>query len=556
MPQNRIADLILANGVIFPAGGKHESAQAVAVCDGRIVYVGPATGAAAWRGAHTEWVELEGRMVLPGFHDGHIHAVGAATYGTFQIPLAGLVSRDDLLDGIRRYLDEHPNRRDYMGIGWSYATFPPSGPLREDLDALCPDKPVFLMSGDGHTAWVNAPALRLAGITRNSADPPGGTIVRHPVTNEPTGWLKEPAAFRLVLRHLSLPEREPMQHALLNFLQHLSAEGITSILQPGVELFPQEEMFAVLSTLDREGRLPLRIKAASTCTPQDGADSVAVIKEMKGQHRGRLFQVDTAKLFLDGVLESRTARLLDPYRDRPDHKTASIWNDEELKEIVVALDREGIQMHLHAIGDGAVRLALDSLEAARDINGRSGLRHTLAHLDLTHAADIPRFQQLGVIACFQPTWFHVGPVQRQEMVHCLGEERAASFYQMKSFLKAGAVVSCGSDYPAEASGFLSYRPLDGIEMGHTRRALGDTLGECYRPEERVSLADMIDSYTIRAAFQLHQENEVGSIEVGKLADLIVLNHNLFTMAPHEIHRARVVLTLLEGREVFRDPSFQ
>lgn len=550
------ADLILSNGVVYTADRNRGSAEAVAVSDGRIAYVGNASGAASLLGPKTELADLKGRMVLPGFHDCHIHAVGAATYGSSLIPLGGLTAREDLLRRVREYIQHNPDRPDYTGFGWAYASFPATGPEREDLDAICPDRPVFLMSCDLHTAWVNSRALALVGITRETADPRGGCIVRHPVTGEPTGWLKESPAFRLVLNHLSPPDPEQMKKELVKFFHRLSAEGITSILQPGVEYFGEVDIFALLWTLEEEGKLPLRIKAGFTCSMQNGPDPVPVLREMKQKYRGRLFKADTAKLFLDGVMESRTARLLDPYLDVAHNIGKIAWADEDFEGIILALDRERIQTHIHAIGDGAVRLALNSIEKAVQANGHRDLRHTLAHLDLADRADIPRFRQLGVLACFQPAWFHVGAEEKQELLRCLGEKRAMSLYSMRSFLESGAVVTCGSDYPAAGiDGFVTFRPLDGIETGHTRRAKGKAEGECYRPEERVSISDMIDGYTIRAALQFHHEREIGSIEIGKLADLVVLDRNLFETAPHELHKARVLLTLLEGREVFRDGSF-
>jgi predicted amidohydrolase YtcJ len=551
----RRADLVLCNGSIYAPPPNYGTAEAVAIAGGRIVYVGTVAAAGSWSGPETTIIDLEGRALLPGFHDCHIHAVGGALYGTFQIPLAGIATSEAILQCVRAYIAENPRNLDYMGIGWGYSAFPAEGPAREDLDAISPWKPVFLMSCDGHSAWVNSPALALAGITRETTDPPGGCIMRHPLTGEPTGWLKEPVAYRQVLQHFSLPDTEQLKASLLEFFRRLSAEGITSIFQPGIELLGREDTLEILHALDAEEKMPVRVSAGITCSARDGLNPGPAVDELRREFSGRRFKVEAAKLFLDGVLETRTARLIAPYSGSMDFKGEDSWAEEDLKRVLVSLDREGIQAHIHAIGDGAVRLALDGIESAAKVNGPKALRHTIAHMDLTDRVDIQRFQRLGAIACLQPTWFHLGEEQRRAMKLCLGEERAMRLYSMRTLIESGALVTCGSDYPAEASGFLSFRPLDGIEMGHTRSALGDAQNDCYLPEERVSLADMIDCYTIRAAFQLHHEKETGSIEPGKLADLIVLDRDPFSVPPYEIHEARVVLTLLEGRIVFRDPSF-
>lgn len=548
------ADIILFGGVIATANAGGDHAEAVAVSAGRIVYVGPDVGTDPWLGSKTKLIDLKGRMVLPGFHDGHIHAVGAAAYGHAQIALSGLTTREALLSCVGEYVRDHPARSEYMGIGWSYASFPQDGPTREELDALCPDKPVFLLSGDGHTAWVNSAALVLGGIDQSTPDPPGGRIQRHPLTAAPTGWLKEAPAFKPVLNRFSLGHPQQMEEALMGFFERLSAEGITSILQPGMELFEQEHMCEVLSRLDRKNKLPVRILGGYRFSPRQTADPTITFRAMKKRYQGRLFKVNVAKLFLDGVMEARTARLLDPYLDSSGHRGEIMWQEGPFEKTIADLDREGAQIHIHTIGDGAVRMALDSFEKAIRHNGPRDSRHTLVHLDLTHPSDIARFRRLGVIACFQPAWFHVSPKEQQTMIRYLGEERAMSLYRLKSFWDQGAVVTCGSDYFAGSGGSLSFRPLEGMEMGVTRRALGDAASESYSPQERVSLDRMIDSYTSKAAFQFFHEEEVGSIEVGKQADLAVLDRNLYEAPVHTIHEAKVLLTLLEGREVHRDPS--
>jgi hypothetical protein len=549
------ADLILTNGLVYTADARRSLAEAVAVAGGRIVYVGSSRSIEPWRGPDTRVIDLQGKMVLPGFHDAHIHAIGAA-YGRAQIQLADVSdSQAAILARVSEFVKQHSGKPNYFGMGWEYSAFGQNGPQREDLDAICPEKPILLLSCDGHTAWVNSAALLLAGINRQTPLPPGGSIEINPDSGEPTGWLKEPAAFRLVLQKLSLLPLAQLKERLQEFLPTLSAEGITSIFLPGVELFEEEEIFGLLAELEKEGRLPVRLLAGCRCKPLDESDPVATILAFKKKYAGPWFRVTTAKLFLDGVMEAYTARLLQPYTDRPDSQGQTVWPTDALQTLVHALDQAGIQIHLHAIGDGAVRAALDCFAQARPRQGCPPNRHTVAHLDLVDPHDIPRFQELGIIANFQPTWFYPGPDHQQFLNRCLGEKRAGSLYSLKSFLDQGVVVACGSDYPVGDAQLLSFRPLDGIEMGTTRCALGEAGGEPYNSKEQVSRLDMIDSYTIRAAYQLFQEDEVGSLEIGKRADLVVLDRDILTTPPHEIHQARVLLTLVEGREVFRGSSF-
>jgi hypothetical protein len=273
--------------------------------------------------------------------------------------------------------------------------------------------------------------------------------------------------------------------------------------------------------------------------------------ELRKKYQGRRLRANTVKIFADGVIEAHTAALLEPYLDQPDNRGKANWEPDAFNQLVTALDREGFQIHVHAIGDRAIRLALDAFEAARAANGSRDSRHHIAHLELIHPQDWPRFRRLGVIANFQPLWAWADPYITQLTEPILGPERSRWLYPIASLVKTGALMVGGSDWSVS-----SMNPLDAMQVAITRRGLTDAAGPAWIPEERVDLPTMIAGYTINGAYVNFQETETGSIEVGKAADLIVLDRNLFEIPAPEIHRVKVLLTRLAGKEVFRDPTFR
>jgi len=521
----------------------------VVVAGDRIVDVGPDVNVRSWTGPRTEIIDLAGKMVLPGFHDAHIHPV-LGGLNMAELNLIGDASLPEYRHTLCEYARDHPERPFIRGYGWMHGSFFHSGPDRKDLDEIFPDRPAFLKAIDGHSAWVNSAALALAGISRETPDPLGGRIERDPETGEPTGTLREPAAMALVGDRLPPPTKEQMMAGLRLFLAEAARAGITSVH----DAMGSREIVDVYAELEKRGQLTARAQVAITLDPASESDLIPELLRLSEEYRSDLVHVRTAKLFLDGVVDSHTAFLLEPYVDRPGFRGAPFWTPDQYNRIVAGLDAAGLHVHVHAIGDAAVRMALDGFERLAAANGRRDRRHQIAHLDMVSDSDIARFGQAGVIATMQPAWFYRDSNFFDSAMPFLGKSRATRLYRMRSLLESGAVVACSSDWPFGGDS-ITFSPLDSIQIGCTRQGITGDFREVDSPDEICSIASLIDGHTIHAAYANSMEHETGSLEPGKLADIAVLDLNLFEIPPEEIHQANVLLTLLAGRPVHRDPSF-
>ncbi len=538
------ADTVLRGGAIYTADRRQLWAEALAVKNGKIIYVGTCNGASKLIGSKTEIFELKGKMVLPGFRDAHIHPL-AGSFNLLECLLTGPASRDAYFDRIAAYGRANEDQSFIRGGGWLPDAFPPGGPTRQELDLIVYERPVFLKSIDGHSAWVNTAALRAAGIDGNTPDPPGGLIERDPATGEATGTLREWSAMALVESRLPAPSKKDLVTAGWAFMEMAARLGIVSVH----EAMAKEEELAAYGELDERNELALRVQAALLCEPDRGMSQIDDLKNMRREYQGRLLSPRTVKLFVDGVVEGHTAWLLEHYADRPGFCGDYLWEPDMLVRIVVALAEENFQIHMHAVGDGAVRMALDAFDG---IKGHLDARPMIAHCDLIDPRDIPRFTSSGIIANLQPAWFYEEKNFKETTLPFLGKDRAWRLYPMSTLLQTGAMVVCGSDWPF--SGELNtFNPLEAIQVGVTRRGLYDDAAPAYRPDESVALAALIDSHTIHGAYADFQEHLTGSLTVGKSADLIVLDRNLFAIPATDISQARVLLTLFEGRPVFCDP---
>jgi predicted amidohydrolase YtcJ len=390
---------------------------------------------------------------------------------------------------------------------------------------------------------VNSRALALAGITRDTPDPPNGRIERDPRTGEPSGTLRE-SAMDLVEELLPPYSPEQRREGLLRALEMAAAFGITTLHDASTS----PEMLAAWAELDRAGALTARVIASQYVDPAKGLDQVDSLAAWRRRHAGtRYFRPDAAKLFTDGVIEARTAALLAPYTGSADAGTP-VFRPGQLDSLVAALDAAGIRIHIHAIGDRAIRMSLDAIAHARSVNGVRDNRPILAHIQLFDPADIPRFRELGVVASFQPLWAFADTYITDLTEPVLGPERSRWLYPIASVVRSGAVVAAGSDWTVS-----SMNPLEAIQVALTRRSPADTAaGPAWIPEEVVALPTMLRAYTVNGAWAAGDETRTGTIEPGKAADLVVLDRDLTAVAPHEVARARVLLTLLDGRAVFRD----
>ena len=540
----RPADLVLLHGAIHPRAGDTVSVEALAVRDGLIVYAGPSAGAESSIGEGTRVIDLGGRMVLPGFHDTHMHPRGGLGLG--EPRLDDLESREAILDSVRSYAASHPELAWIRGRGWQLPVFPGANPRKEWLDSVAADRPVYLSAADGHSAWVNSRALALAGITRETPDPPNGRIERDPGTGEPSGTLRE-SATELVARHLPRRTTREIEAGLRRALAMANGFGITSLYDADAD----PELLAGYSALDSAGLLTARVTAALSTDPRAGPRQVDSLRAWRGRYAGtRYFSPRAAKIFVDGVIEAGTAALLAPYQGGTGSGEPNL-SPGALDTLVAALDAAGFQVHTHAIGDRAVRMSLDAFAFARRHNGPRDARPMIAHLELIDSADIARFAAQGVVPSFQPLWAYADSYIRDLTEPVLGPVRSRWLYPIGSVSRAGAPLAVGSDWSVS-----SMNPLRAIQVAITRRPPDSTTGPAWLPEQRVSLATILTAYSEGGAWAAGDESRTGTLEVGKAADLIVLDRNLYRIPPVEIHSVKVLLTLLDGREVWRDPAMR
>ena len=537
------AELILRGAAVYTVDGARSWAEAIGISKGRIVFVGPDASASPWIGPSTKVRNLAGKMVLPAFHDSHVHPVSGGVEA-LECNLNGLTTQAAILDKIRSYAAANPRAAWIRGGGWDLTVFPEGNPSKALLDSVVSDRPAYLSASDGHSVWVNSKALSLAKVTKATPDPPYGRIERD-AAGQPSGTLREDAA-DLVAKHL--PKRSPKEFTdgLAEGLRIANSLGLTSL----VEASASEEDLEAYAALERQGKLTARVLASLHVNTDKGVAEVLRLDALRRKYAKGRVRTNAAKIFADGVLETRTASVLEPYAGFPGDRGKPNLQPAAFQALATALDKEGFQVHVHAIGDRAIRDAFDAFEAARKANGPRDSRHHIAHIELFDPVDIPRFRKLGVIANFQPLWANGDKYITELTEPKLGPERSRWLYPIGSVLESGGEFAFGSDWSVS-----SMNPLEGMQVAVTRRELGKGAGPAWIPEERIALPDAIAAYTIRGAYLDFSEKETGSIEVGKLADLVVLDKNLFELPPSRISEAKVLLTLLEGKEVYRAPGF-
>ncbi|MDH4071881.1 MAG: amidohydrolase, partial [Gammaproteobacteria bacterium] len=494
-------------------------------------------------GSATRLVDLGGRMMMPAFQDSHIHPIG----GGVEASACNLNELNDLAayrSVIGEYAAANPDVEWITGGGWAMSVFGPGGsPSKTIIDELVPDRPVFLSSQDGHTGWANSRALEIAGITNDTPNPPDGIIDRNPETGEAIGSLQE-GAMSLVTRHIPPTTVEDLITGMRYSRDMMHAYGITSITDASV----RRDGLETYRIMAERGELDLRVVASLWWQRDRGLEQIDDLVALREEYdKGGLLRPTTVKIMQDGVMENYTAAMLDPYLVPSGTKGIPMVEPELLKQAVAALDKAGFQVHFHAIGDGAVRQSLDAIEEALIENGQLGHRHHISHIQMIHPDDQPRFAELDAIANFQPVWAYNDAYVTELTIPFIGEERAKYMYPIKSVQDAGGMIAFGSDWSVSTA-----NPMPQIETAVTRLSAAGEDVPVMLPEERIDLESAIVAFTINAAFLNRHEEDTGSIEAGKLADLIVLDRNLFEIDAADISETKVLLTLFEGRPVHGD----
>ncbi|MGW5686867.1 amidohydrolase [Nonomuraea sp. NPDC003754] len=519
---------------------------AVAVGGGRVLRVGDRKEVLATAGPDTDVVDLGGGLLMAGFQDAHVHpAFGGGQM--LRCDLSAEHTVEGYLTVIAAYAAAHPDKAWIHGGGWSMDVFPGGTPTRQLLDTVVPDRPVLLTNRDGHGAWANSLALRLAGLDKDTPDPVDGRIERGP-DGTPQGTLHE-GAMTLVSEHVPVATAEEAYAGLLAGQSHLFSMGVTAWQDAMIGAFPgNPDNYEVYLRAAREGTLLARVVGALWWDRERGLEQIPHLVERRENGRVGRFNATTVKIMQDGVAENFTAAMLEPYLDGCGCATAnrgiSFVDPGLLREAVRELDALGFQIHFHALGDRAVREALDALTGARAANGANDNRHHLAHLQVVHPADIPRFAEVGAAANIQPLWAAHEPQMDELTIPFLGAGRAALQYPFGDLLRAGARLVAGSDWSVS-----SPNPLWGVHVAVNRAVPDGEPREPFLPQQALTLAQALTAYTAGSAWINHLDDVTGTVEAGKDADLVVLDRDPFAGPPEEIGATRVVRTYVQGRLV-------
>ncbi|MFF8844239.1 amidohydrolase [Streptomyces sp. NPDC015127] len=540
------ADLVFLSGPVITMDPSRSGATALAVAGGRIAAVGGAE-VRALIGPGTEVVDLAGRALLPGFQDAHVHAV----FGGLELGACDLTGTTDVAEYRRRitaYAAARPERGWITGGGWSMESFPGGLPTRQLLDEMVPDRPALLVNRDHHGAWVNTRALERAGVNATTPDPADGRIERE-ADGTPSGMLQE-GAVALVGRAVPAPTDDDLLAGLLRAQQLLHSFGITAWQDALLgEYSGHPDVSGTYRTAAQRGLLTARVSGALWWDRDAGADQLPHLVERRRTLRAGTFRADTVKIMQDGIAENRTAAMTAPYKEACGCATAdtglSFVDPDKLAGYVTELDALDFQVHFHALGDRAVREALDAVAAARTANGPRRNRHHLAHLQVVHPTDVPRFGELGAIATIQPLWAAHEPQMDELTIPFLGDGLAARQYPFADLHHARAPLAAGSDWPVSSA-----NPLEGIHVA-VNRILPGADRPPFLPRQRLDVATALAAYTSGSAHANHLD-DTGTLRPGHLADLVVVDRDPRTTPAPELASLRVEATYVAGRRVFGD----
>lgn len=548
------ADLYFENGTIMTVNEQNDIVEALAVKDGRIVFAGSSADGQPYKDGAGSVVDLQGKTIMPGLIEGHIHS-GSPDF--FDFSLVGLSTAEEELAAIKEYVDAHPDKDTYIGYGYMASLYPgeelEKGPKKERLDEISPDKPLLVYSFDGHGAWLNSKAFEYLGITPDTPSTPGGEIYKDADGNL-WGTLADSA--------MSFTSKYPMNQenvadGLATFLQGLNALGYTSIFTPpGNGFFPVPyEGYQALADHDE---LTMRVRGAGIVTSWQTDEDLAKLDELKKKYDSDALKVIGGKIFVDGVMDNESALLSEPYADNPTNYGETGWEQEALNQAAEAINRADLLVHIHAIGDEAVTMGLDAIEYAEQNVPNDDERNAITHLQLVKEDDVPRFAELEVTAVADPYWHFKEPHYWESKESPALGERAEKMYPMKSFVDAGVTLVSASDFPVTTNP----NPFYAMQFGVTRNLVD---GEPYNvpditnmddptyllwPEQRVDIEQMIRSFTADAAWALSLDDETGSLEEGKSADLIVVDQNVLDVDPLAIKDTKVLATYLRGEKVY------
>jgi predicted amidohydrolase YtcJ len=540
------ANLALVNARVQTMNEDTPLAEAVVVQDDKIVYVGDAAGAAPFIGESTDVRDLEGQLLLPGFIDTHVHPISGGGYAT-ALSLDTFGTVDEWIEAIAEYAAANEDSPLLFGYGFLATTFGPAGPMRQQIDAVVPDKPVLIMDEGFHAAWANTAALNELNITQDTPDPvPGYSYYKRDENGDATGYLLEGTA-GLAMDSLNVITEDVLVEGTDIIIDIMNRYGVTSAFDAGV-FGTGESVKRVLNRLEDAGQLTIRIVGSSRPELQEEyVTAVDIADEWRKELKGDRYHYNTLKIPDDGTVEGRTAAMFEDYQGEPGNSGETVFTEEQMKHMITDAASRSMDVHVHALGERAIHESLNAIEAAQAAHPDSPTRYTICHIQVITDQDVPRFGELGVIAQSTPLWASYDTYGKE----FVSEDQFNRFWRYRSLEETGAKLTFGSDFPASGAGTLGLSPIVQIEIGRTRQEPGQPDAPVQpRESERLSVESLVRGFTIDAAYQLHMEDQIGSIEVGKKADLVALDQDIFSIDPYSIHKTGVVMTVMDGEVVY------
>lgn len=546
MERKQVADLLLRGATIFKGKGLHKEDDFVAIAGNQVIGTGKDGEEEAYMGEKTRVISLtKEQLIIPGIHDHHIHLIQAGMLEKY-VDLTTASSEEEAARLTADFAATLPEGEWVMGFGWSRLSWTDKNlPTKHSLDQLIADRPVFLLDSELHGAWVNSKALSTCGISAETEDPDFGEIARDE-EGAPSGYLYE-MALTLVGRYALDFQEQLVKELIQRYMAKAVRWGITSVsdMTPylGLDLAYENTYFA----MDQKGELDIRINAARNLF--EDMEHFLHIRRRAEESTTGMYRIPYMKQFLDGVIANYTALMLNSYSTRPGERGGSLLDLELLDRAVEAAHQNNVSVRLHACGDGAVRVALDTYEKVIKKQGKNSIRHQIEHIESIDPADFPRFHELDVIASVQPEHIVSGIPSFADNCYpeLLGAERTRSTWPFKSLLEQGAVLAFGSDAPV-----VEGSPFYGMYCGLTRVHPDGSPQGGWNPQEKLTIEDLIHGYTYGAAYAEGREDELGTLETGRLADITVIDRNLLTVSAEEIREAEVLLTIVDGRIVFEN----
>jgi predicted amidohydrolase YtcJ len=569
------SNVILKNGSVYTVDRERSWAQAIAIADDKIVFVGSDADVERYIKPDTDVLDLDRKMVLPAFVDSHMHPAHSAHLYQYRLSLFGVTGEDQIkayLNTIKEFAETNPDESWIIGAGYGRSAFDENGPRKEWLDEIDSERPIAITSIDGHSMWVNSKTLEMAQITKDTSQPEEGVIKKDPLTGQPSGLLQEPGAMNLASRLMPDPPKEQIKESLLWLQQWLNAKGITTVHEAMLGI-DEPNIYEAYDELAQEGKLTVRYRASWNISPEDDVmeqidQGMALANRFAHPH----FMAHSFKFFADHVIEEETGYLLEPYAHRDDAwHGIKVWKDDILREAFTRIDSAGHQIHVHVIGDAAAQYTLDALETLIEVNGKRDSRHSFAHLQLARTEDIRRISELGLSVHTSPYWMTIDDYFWELYLPYLGRERAFNQqYPFNSLFEGGANVTIASDFwvtepdlmLAIYCGMNRLLPKTVFEQNYGENPTccrvsdpdaeleyGDR-GVLPPLEERASLENLLAASTLNGAYANFLDGDIGSIEVGKMADLVILEQNLFNIDIEQIPTNQIVMTFFEGQRVY------